>query len=157
MARAIKLINAPVGLFDIDGVLVLKTEYSTQHEDGAITPDCYIVDSGEYFWGGVDSVEERNNLMVTPIDMPTLTPPNEPLTIEQLREMDGEPVWVIYDQDAAKTTPGFDPLALWALVEVTKNSVFLTNNLGGRTAYADDQDLEWAGITVYRRPPEGEV
>lgn len=86
-----------------------------------------------------------------------LSPPNEPLTIEQLREMDGEPVWVVYDQDAAKTTPGFDPLTLWALVEVTKDSVFLTNNLGGRTAYADDQDLEWAGITVYRRPPEGEV
>lgn len=87
MARAIKLINAPVGLFDIDGVLVLKTEYSTQHEDGAITPDCYIVDSGEYFWGGVDSVEERNNLMVTPIDMPTLTPPDEPLTPEQVAEI----------------------------------------------------------------------
>ncbi len=86
-----------------------------------------------------------------------LSPPNEPLTIEQLREMDGEPVWVVYDQDAAKTTPGFDPLTLWALVEVTKDSVFLTNNLGGRTAYADDQDLAWAGITAYRRPPEGEV
>ena len=82
MARAIKLINAPAGLFDIDGVLVLKTEYSTQHEDGAITPDCYIVDSGEDFWGGVDSVEERNNLMVTPIDMPTLTPPNEWVSVE---------------------------------------------------------------------------
>ena len=90
-------------------------------------------------------------------DAPTLTPPNEPLSIEQLREMDGEPVWVVYDQDAAKTTPGFDPLTLWALVEVTKTSVFLTNNFGGRTVYADDQDLEWAGITVYRRPPEGEV
>lgn len=90
-------------------------------------------------------------------DMPTLTQPNEPLSIEQLREMDGEPVWVVYDQDAAKTTPGFDPLTLWALVEVTKNSVLLTNNLGGRTAYADNQDLEWVGITVYRRPPEGEV
>lgn len=83
--------------------------------------------------------------------------PNEPLTIKQLRDMDGEPVWVVYDQDAAKTTPGFDPFALWALVEVTKGSVFLTNNLGGRTAYADDQDLEWAGITVYRRPAEGET
>ena len=83
MARAIKLINAPVGLFDIDGVLVLKTEYSTQHEDGAITPDCYIVDSGEYFWGGVDSVAERNNLMVTPIDMPALTPPNEWVSVEE--------------------------------------------------------------------------
>ena len=88
--------------------------------------------------------------------LPTLTPPNEPLSIEQLREMDGEPVWVVYDQDAAKTTPGFDPLTLWALVEVTKDSVLLTNNLGGRTAYADNQDLEWEGITVYRRPPEGE-
>lgn len=84
----------------------------------------------------------------------TLTPPNEPLTIEQLRGMDGEPVWVVYDQDAAKTTPGFDPLTLWALVEVTKDSIFLTNNLGGRTAYANDQDLEWEAITVYRRPPE---
>ena len=25
-------------------------------------------------------------------NMPTLTPPNEPLSLEQLREMDGEPV-----------------------------------------------------------------
>ena len=25
---------------------------------------------------------------------PTLTQPNEPLTLEELREMDGEPVWV---------------------------------------------------------------
>lgn len=24
---------------------------------------------------------------------PTLTPPNKPLTLEQLREMDGQPVW----------------------------------------------------------------
>lgn len=86
---------------------------------------------------------------------PTLTLPNEPLTLDELREMDGEPVWVIYDQDAAKTTPGFDPLTFWALVEVAKNSVFLANNFGGRTAYADDQDLDWEGITVYRRPPEG--
>ena len=87
---------------------------------------------------------------------PTLTPPNDPLTLEELREMDGEPVWVVYDQDAAKTTPGFDPLALWALVEVGKNAVRLTNKFGGRTAYANDQELEWAGITVCRRPPEGE-
>ena len=77
MARAIKLIDAPTGLLEVDGILVLKTEYSTRHEDGTITPDCYIIESGEYFWGGVDSVEERNNLEVAPVDMPTLTPPNE--------------------------------------------------------------------------------
>lgn len=28
-------------------------------------------------------------------EQPTITPPNEPLTLEQLREMDGEPVWVV--------------------------------------------------------------
>lgn len=74
---AVRLVNAPIGLFEIDGVLVLKTQYCTKHEDGTVTADCYIVDSGEYFWGGVESAEERNNLMVTPVDMPTLTPPNE--------------------------------------------------------------------------------
>ena len=26
--------------------------------------------------------------------VPTLTPPNEPMTLEQLREMDGEDVWI---------------------------------------------------------------
>ena len=83
MARAIKLIDAPIGLFEVDGILVLKTEYSTRHEDGTITPDCYIIESGEYFWGGVDSVEERNNLEVAPVDMPTLTPPNEWVSVEE--------------------------------------------------------------------------
>ena len=82
MARAIKLIDAPIGLFEVDGILVLKTEYSTRHEDGTITPGCYIIESGEYFWGGVDSVEERNNLEVAPVDMPTLTPPNEWVSVE---------------------------------------------------------------------------
>lgn len=67
MTRTIKLIDAPVGLFEVDGILVLKTEYSTRHEDGTITPDCYTIESGEYFWGGVDSVEERNNLEVAPV------------------------------------------------------------------------------------------
>lgn len=51
------------------------------------------------------------DLDVQALDMAitALSPPNEPLTLEELREMDGEPVWVVYDQDAAKTTPGFDP------------------------------------------------
>ena len=92
MARAIKLIDAPIGLFEVDGILVLKTEYSTRHEDGTITPDCYIIESGEYFWGGVDSVEERNNLEVAPVDMPTLTPPNEWVSVEDTVPDPGERV-----------------------------------------------------------------
>ena len=141
MARAIKLIDAPIGLFEVDGILVLKTEYSTRHEDGTITPDCYIIESGEYFWGGVDSVEERNNLEVAPVDMPTLTPPNEPLTLEQLREMDGEPVWV----DDKKT---------WALLQVWDDdnidAVFPMPR-----GYFHAESV--VGKKIYSRPPEGEA
>ena len=72
---------------------------------------------------------------------------NDPLTLDELMQMDGKPVWVIYDK-------GFEPLAFWALVEVCEESIFLTNNLGGRTEYAADVELEDDGITVYRHKPE---
>lgn len=51
------------------------------------------------------------------------------LTLDELREMDGEPVWVVYDEDEG----------IWALVEVCEESIFLTNNIGGRTEYADEE------------------
>lgn len=66
----------------------------------------------------------------------TLTPPNKPLTLEQLREMDGEPVWV--EQQAA-----------WGLVEVHKNRVYIIG-LDFESGYS----LHW---NIYRRPPEGEA
>lgn len=69
---------------------------------------------------------------------------NKPLTLDELRKMDGEPVWVVYGEDEG----------MWALVEVCEESIFLTNNLGGRTEYADDAELEDDGLTVYRQKPE---
>ena len=69
---------------------------------------------------------------------------NKSLTMDELRQMDGEPVWVVYDEDAG----------MWALVEVLEESIFLTNNLGGRSEYATDVELEDDGITVYRRKLE---
>lgn len=39
--------------------------------------------------------------------IPTLTPQNEALTIEQLRRMDGEPVWVDFTGSAIKREPGW--------------------------------------------------
>ena len=66
-------------------------------------------------------------------------PPNEPLTLEQLREMDGEPVWVT-------------PLGFWALVIATPgNRIKLICN-DGKTVWAD-KEIELVG-PVYRRPPE---
>ena len=73
-----------------------------------------------------------------------LTKKVEPLTLDELRQMNGEPVWVVYGEDEG----------MWALVEVCEESIFLTNNLGGRTEYADDVELEDDGITVYRQKPE---
>lgn len=73
---------------------------------------------------------------------PTLTPPNELLTIEQLREMDGEPVWVELYQ-------------AWALVEVKQNgSIMFYGN-----SFSCSYSRTWH---VYRfrpdrRPPEGEA
>ena len=66
------------------------------------------------------------------------------LTLDELRKMDGEPVWVVYGEDEG----------MWALVEVCEESIFLTNNLGGRTEYANDAELEDDGLTACRQKPE---
>lgn len=77
--------------------------------------------------------------------LPTLTPPNEPLTIEQLREMDGEPVWVedvkhwaVIDIEKGGQWDGV-PFAIWA-----ENGANFCYNIEGRNLHR------------YRRPPEGE-
>lgn len=77
---------------------------------------------------------------------PTLTPPNEPLTLEQLREMDGEPVWVedvkhwaLIDIEKGGQWDGV-PFAIWA-----ENGMKFTYNIKNR------------GLHCYRRPPEGEA
>lgn len=75
-------------------------------------------------------------------NLPTLTPPNELLTLDQLREMDGEPVWV-------------ELYRAWALVEVKQNgSIMFYGN-----SFSCPYSRTWK---VYRfrpdrRPPEGET
>ena len=69
--------------------------------------------------------------------IPTITPPNEPLSIGQLREMDGEPVWL----DVAD--------GVWALVDTDDDCVWLDR--GGSI------DIYKLTGKVYRHPPEGEA
>ena len=73
------------------------------------------------------------------------TPPNEPLTLEQLREMDGEPVWIeevkhwaLIDIEKSGQWAGI-PFAVWA-----ENGANFTYNIEGRELHC------------FRRPPEGE-
>lgn len=76
---------------------------------------------------------------------PTLTPPNEPLTIEQLREMKDEPAYLKV----------FDPLLKsgWHIIKaVTKDKIIFR---GWQTVYVP---IDGMGVdyNLYRRPPEGE-
>lgn len=87
------------------------------------------------FLNGVESILEWAQTL------PTLTPQNELLTLDQLREMDGEPVWV-------------ELYRAWALVEVKQNgSIMFYGN-----SFSCPYSRTWK---VYRfrpdrRPPEGE-
>lgn len=65
---------------------------------------------------------------------------NDPLTIEQLQEMDGEPVWVT-------------PLGFWALVIAKPGERVKLICNDGEIVYAD-KEIELVG-PVYRYPPEG--
>ena len=67
--------------------------------------------------------------------VPTLTQPNEPLTLEELREMDGEPVW-------------FDTIKRWGIVKVNREGIFVVTKSG---------EYEFGRCKVYRRPPEEEI
>lgn len=71
------------------------------------------------------------------LEMPTLTPPNEPLTLKELREMDDEPVWCCPKNDSAKGS--------WMIVG--------PNGCENITSFAiyDDYGTGWL---AYRRPPE---
>lgn len=66
---------------------------------------------------------------------PTLPQPsNEPLTPEELREMDGEPVW-------------FDTIKRWGIVRVCGYGISVLTKSG---------EYDVTRMKFYRRPPEGE-
>lgn len=65
---------------------------------------------------------------------PTLTQPNELLTLEELREMDGDPVW-------------FDTIKRWGIVIVRSAEVSVLTKSG---------EFDVTRLKFYSRPPEGE-
>jgi hypothetical protein len=66
--RRTQLRNCPTGLFLFgDNCLGMKTEYKTRNAADFYQTDAYVVESGEYFWGGAKTAEAREKLLVTPI------------------------------------------------------------------------------------------
>lgn len=73
--------------------------------------------------------------------------PNEPLTLEELLEMDGEPVWV-------ECGPGYE--CRWALVQCfAKSTKILFLNLPNGIILHPEVEIE-NGTKIYRRPPKEE-
>lgn len=71
-------------------------------------------------------------------EQPTITPPNEPLTQDELREMDGEPVFVKWTDNRI--------LPRWYIVGCYEWNLM------------DFEEFEDYGKWLaYRRPPEGEA
>ena len=81
--------------------------------------------------------------------LPTLTPPNEALTMEQLREMDGEPVWV----KCLKPSQYTDQPERWRILEKSIMGHFGVWN-GDCALIERNYGTDWL---AYRRPPEGEA
>ena len=86
------------------------------------------------------------------LEMPTLSPPNEPLTLDELREMDGEPVWCkwLLPEDKAIEQ------GKWFIV-ISGDKAGLEIKRPAEYWYhfckIDDYGKTWL---AYRRPPEGE-
>ena len=85
-------------------------------------PDCDDREDGLSYWDAIDMAIDA------------LDPPNEPLTLEQLREMDGEPVW-------------FDTIKRWGIVRVCGYGISVLTKSG---------EYDVTRMKFYRRPPEGD-
>ena len=78
---------------------------------------------------------------------PTLTPPNEPLTLEELRKMDGEPAWWDDGEGSCWGIISVDSAGMWGGIPF----------LRGRWRQVNfEYNIEERKMRIYRRPPEGE-
>lgn len=108
------------------------------------------IDSGELMveiqacnW---DSEQDRERAEELVLGMPTLTPPNEPLTQADLDSMDYDKVWIDYEDGTGE----------WALV--CGGRIYSIDTLEGAgldfNDYMRGERIENCGYIVYRRPPE---
>ena len=107
--------------------------------------DAYTLNNDLVSWYNDTEDETEKSIlrrvMQRVVQAPTITPPNEALTLEQLREMDGEPVYVV---SAIGERPE------WYIVDLEENEL---KNPWDRIAL-DNWDERYP-YTAYRRPPDG--
>lgn len=116
-----------------------------KNEDGSLVTDCFILrptkDPAAVAALRAYAAATDNAELAADIINWVGAEPNEPLSIEQLREMDGEPVWV----DDEKT---YAILQVWDDDNI--DAIFSKPRGCIHAKYA-------IGMKIYRRPPEGAV
>ena len=101
-----------------------------------------LFDKAFEVWGTEADGGETNLFMEMINNAPTITPPpNDPLTLAELREMDGEPVFLDFGDGGE-----------WVIVRIRQGTPYLTHKdaICNHVSFA----LECGG-KVYRRKPEG--
>lgn len=137
--KLVALAQCPPGpfVFEMDGrqVLGFKTEYGSMETVGPVDvpgsqirwrvgrwPDAYVMESGEVFWGGTKTQEERAALLVRPCDVRATPADAEPVAYQR-RWMHPDipgyvPQWHSVSKEEAtghfEKLPGYEYRALFA-------------------------------------------
>lgn len=90
-----------------------------------------------------DSEQDKERAEDLVLGMPTLTPPNEPLTLEELREMNEVPVWIQNLEEPAKSQ--------WRLLYWDRGKYLVLQGISVRGYLMEEYGESWL---AYRRPPE---
>lgn len=127
-----------------------------KNKDGSLVTDCFILrpakDPAAVAALRAYAAATDNAELAADIINWVGAKPNEPLTSDELRQMDGEPVYVVFMPDSSGKRS-----QSWALVNVDKKygEVYLVDSIPGASCYYDEI---WADLEgIYRRPPEGEA
>lgn len=115
-------------------------------------PPCYRPDGDgcayQCYDGDGEPIDKCKECPLCYSDKQRHKPSNEPLTLEELRKMDGEPVYMTFPSDTG------NQCGHWALVGTQRwGAVSLIYGCGW-SSY--ESAVETLGAKFYRRPPEGE-
>ena len=106
-----------------------------------------VKETGAFSKGVNKGLNIARSAMRNPDAIPTLTPPNEPLTLKQLREMDGEPAWWDDGDGSCWGIISVDSAGMWGGMPFFR----------GRWREVNfEYNIEERKMKIYRRPPEGE-
>ncbi|HIT08729.1 MAG TPA: hypothetical protein IAB55_06555 [Candidatus Merdivicinus faecavium] len=111
-----------------------------------------VKETGAFSKGVNKGLNIARSAIRNPDAIPTLTPPNEPLTLDELREMDGQPIYV--------TTKNYGDgwcILNWHGVNKSYTYFSRAGTSEGMTATPISAKTYGDLWLAYRRPPEGGI